>query len=80
MIIDYLKLAMRKATYEKLDDGTFYGEIPGFAGVYANEEVLEDCRNELESVLEDWVLFSISKKLPLPTVDGLNLEIKEIHA
>lgn len=66
MIIEYLKLAMRKARYEKLEeDDSFYGEIPEFKGVYANEATLEECRNELKSVLEDWVLFSVSKSLPL---------------
>lgn len=55
---------MRKAKYEKLEeDNSFYGEIPDFKGVYANEATLEECRNELESVLEDWILFSISKHI-----------------
>jgi predicted RNase H-like HicB family nuclease len=81
MITEYLKLAMKKAKYEKFEeDGTYYGEIPGFDGVYANEATLEECRDELASVLEDWVLFSISKNLSLPVVDGLHLEVKEILA
>ncbi len=48
---------MKKAHYEILsDDGTFYGEIPGFDGVWANAGTLEDCRNELEESLEEWIL------------------------
>lgn len=78
MITEYIKKAMHLAQYEKLEDGTFYGEISGFQGVYANEKTLEGCRNELESVLEDWILFSISKHLPLPTLDGISLEVKEM--
>ena len=35
MLTKYLKQAMELATYEVLEDGTFYGEIPGFEGVYA---------------------------------------------
>ena len=31
---------MRRATYEILEDGTYYGEIEGFEGVYANHETL----------------------------------------
>jgi len=43
---------MDEAHYEMLsDDGTFYGEIPGFQGVYANAPALEACRRELEEVL-----------------------------
>ena len=78
MLRDYIRAAMHKARYEILpDDGTFYGEIPGFDGVYANARTLEGCREELEEVLEEWVLFRVSRHLPLPVVDGIELTIKE---
>jgi len=70
---------MRKARYEILpDDGTFYGEIPGFDGVYANADTLERCREELEEILEEWILLRVFKHLPLPAVDGIDLTIKEV--
>ncbi len=79
MLTDYIRAAMRHAKYEILsDDGTFYGEIPGFDGVYANADTLEECREELEDVLEEWLLFRVSQHLDLPTVDGLSLAIKEV--
>ena len=78
MLTDYIRAAMRRARYEILeDDGTFYGEIPGFDGVWANAGNLEDCREELEEVLEGWIVLSLSKNLPLPTVDGVSLEITQ---
>ena len=64
---------MRHARYEILGDGTFYAEIPGFDGVYANTETLEASREELEEVLEEWILLRVSKHLPLPVVDGNKL-------
>ena len=77
MLTAYLKAAMKKAKYEILqDDNTFYGEIPGFDGVYANSDTLEACRDELEEVLEEWILFRVSRTLPLPQVDGIELKIK----
>jgi predicted RNase H-like HicB family nuclease len=79
MLIQYIKAAMRQARYEMLtDDGSFYGEIAGFEGVYANAETLEACRDELEEVLEEWILFRVSRNLSLPVVDGLSLTIKEV--
>jgi predicted RNase H-like HicB family nuclease len=73
MLTQYIKAAMRRARYELLaDDGSFYGEIPGFDGVYANTETLESCRDELEEVLEEWILFRVSRNLLLPVVDGLS--------
>ncbi len=78
MLTNYIRAAMRHARYEILGDGTFYGEIPGFDGVYANTETLEACREELEEVLEEWILLRVAKHLPLPIVDGNELTIKEV--
>ena len=78
MLTEYLEAAMRRANYEILpDDNTFYGEIPGFDGVYANSDNLETCRSELRGVLEERILLSISRHLPLPIIDGIELEVKE---
>lgn len=67
MISDYINVAMGKAHYELLpDDNLYYGEIPGFDGVYATAENLEDCRAELRIILQDWLLLSIHENLPLP--------------
>ena len=51
MIREYISKAMTGAQYETLsDDGSWYGEIPGFQGVWANCDTLEECRTELEEV------------------------------
>lgn len=79
MLTSYIRAAMRRAKYEILsDDGSFYGEIPGFRGVYANADTLEACREELEEALEEWILFRVSRNLSLPVVDGIELTIKEV--
>ncbi len=78
MLTDYIRASMHLAKYEILeDDGTFYGEIPGFNGVYANADTLEKCREELEEVLEEWIFFRVSRNLSLPVVEGIELTIKE---
>ena len=77
MIRQYIAAAMAKAEYEILcDDGSFFGEIPGFQGVWANADTLEECRTELEEVLEEWLLFSISRNFDVPVVDGLDINVK----
>jgi predicted RNase H-like HicB family nuclease len=79
MLTKYIQAAMRQAKYEILsDDGSFYGEIPGFEGVYANADSLEACREELEEVLEEWILFRVSRSLTLPAAEGIELAIKEV--
>lgn len=78
MLTRYLHAALHRAKYEILpDDGSYYGEIPGFEGVYANADTLEACREELAEVLEEWILFRLSRNLPLPVVDGIALQIRE---
>lgn len=79
MLRDYLSAALRKARYEILpDDGSYYGEIPGFEGVYASSSTLEECRDELEEVLEEWVFFRVSRNLTVPEVDGHQLQIRKV--
>ena len=79
MLTQYIQAAMRLAKYEILsDDRSFYGEIPGFQGVCANAEMLGDCRNKLQEVLEVWIIFRLSKKLSLPTVNGLKLSVERV--
>lgn len=78
MLTKFLKAAMRHAHYEILpDEGQYYGEIPECNGVYATAGTLEGCREEMEEVLEEWVLFSVSRNLPLPVIDGIELSVKE---
>ncbi len=79
MLKRYIQAALQHAKYEILtDDGSFYGEIPVCNGVYANAPTLEECREQLEEVLEEWILFRIYKNLALPEINGIELTIKEI--
>lgn len=77
MLIQYVHAAMHKAVYEILSDGTFYGEIPGFQGVYANAATLESCREELQEVLEGWVVLGLQMGHSLPVVEGIDLTVRE---
>ncbi len=39
MLTKYIQAALHRASYKILpDDGTFFGEIPGFQGVWANAD------------------------------------------
>jgi len=56
LLTEYIDEAMKRATYKILEDGTYYGEIGGFQGVWASEANLEACRRVLQEVLEEWLL------------------------
>ncbi|MDZ4857543.1 MAG: type II toxin-antitoxin system HicB family antitoxin [Candidatus Hydrogenedentes bacterium] len=79
MLTEYIQAAMRRAKFEVLEeDKSYYGEIPDCEGVWANEVTEVACRVELESALEDWILFRVSKNMPLPTIDGLELAVRDV--
>ena len=79
MISRYIAEALGRAHYEILEnDEGFYGSIPGFEGVWANTQTLEACREELKSALEDLLVFSLSRHLPIPCIDGIDLAVREV--
>jgi predicted RNase H-like HicB family nuclease len=68
MLTGYIRAALRQAHYELLEDSTFYGEIPGFQGVFANAETLEGCREQLREVLEEWIVLGLRLGHVMPAV------------
>ena len=79
MLVQYIQAALKRAKYEILpDDGSYYGEIPGLEGVYANAPRLEECREELEEVLEEWLFIRIARHLSIPRLDGISLEVEKV--
>jgi predicted RNase H-like HicB family nuclease len=77
MLTKYICAAMHQAAHEILPDGSFYGEIPGFQGVYANAEPLEDCREQLQEVLEGWMILGLYLGHSLPVVDSIDLAVHQ---
>ena len=73
VLTGYLRAAMQRAEYEKLEDGTYYGEIPGLQGVWGNASTLEACRRDLQEGLEDWLLVGIRLGHDLSALDGMDL-------
>jgi hypothetical protein len=41
--------------------------------VWANADTLEACRDELQEVLEDWILIGVRLGHTLPVIDGISL-------
>lgn len=79
MLTDYIAAAMKHAKYEIIDDERpFYGEIPDCRGVWANASTLEDCRRELQEVLEGWLLLGLKKNARLPVIDGISLATRRV--
>jgi predicted RNase H-like HicB family nuclease len=69
----YIEAAMELAHFDKLDDGTFAGEIPKLPGIVAFGRTLRGCEQELRSTLEDWILVGLRLGHVLPKLAGIDL-------
>jgi predicted RNase H-like HicB family nuclease len=73
----YIEAALEAARYDKLDDGSFAGEIPKLKGVAAFGKTLRECETELRSTLEDWILVGLRLGHKLPVLAGIDLNKAE---
>lgn len=74
----YIDAALASARFKTLDDKTFFGEIPGFKGVWANGKTAKKCRETLREVLEDWIVLKLRSDEALPAVRGKRLTLPEL--
>jgi len=73
MLIEYIDKAMSEAVYDKLEDGSFSGQIPKCPGVIAFGSTLHQCEEELRSSLEGWLIVKIRYGDQLPVIGNINL-------
>ena len=66
MFGEFIKKKLKTARYKILENGSYFGEIAGLRGVWSNAKNLEDCRQELKEVLEDWFILKIQEKKKIP--------------
>ena len=78
MLFEYVQKAIEKAVYKQLENGTWFAEIPGFPGVWANGKTVESCRKELWEVLEEWLILKLREGESIPKIRGVTLRIKEV--
>lgn len=74
MIREYIQVAMDKAKYEIIDDPEpYYGSVPGLRGVWATGKTLEECRRNLEDVIDGWIALRLQRRLPIPPIKGVTI-------
>ena len=77
MLTVYIQKAMSKAVYDKLEDGTYCGEITDCPGTIAFGSSLYGCQRELQLALEDWLMNGLRHGDKIPIIEGVNLNPKE---
>lgn len=76
MLIEYIEKAMSKGSYDKLEDGSFFGKIPKCPGVVAFGSTLYECAQELKSSLEGWLIVKIRYGDKIPIIGRINLNTR----
>lgn len=70
----YEKAVLETAHFEQLEDGTWYAEIPGCPGVWANSDTQDACLDELREVFKEWLALKLQEgDDDIPVVDGIDL-------
>ena len=66
-ITQYIQNLLRKAEYE-YDKATesWCASVPDLPGVYAQADTVEETREQLVEVIEDYILISLQEKQALP--------------
>ena len=73
MLTAYIEEAMKRARYKILEDRTYYGWVQELPGVWAQAPALEECRTELQEVIEDWLLLGLKLGHEIPALGGIDL-------
>ena len=67
MLQDYISTYLNNAKYSRIDEGKrFYAEIKELRGVWATGKTREECRKNLASTLEGWIIFRLRRNLAIP--------------
>ena len=71
MFAEYIAAALERAKYEIIDDPEpYYASVPGLPGVWATGKTIEECRRELISTIEGWIVLGLRMGHPIPSIDG----------
>jgi predicted RNase H-like HicB family nuclease len=76
MLSEYIQEALNRAKYEIIkDEEPYYGEIPDLPGVWATGPTLEACRNNLQEVVEGWILVRLREGLDVPALGSRQINV-----
>jgi len=76
VILEYIARGLKRARFERLEDGSTCATVPGLRGVIALGPDRRTCRRQLAEVIEDWVLVRVSQGLSIPKLDGVGVRVR----
>lgn len=80
MIAHYINAAMELAEFELMENGRYFATIPPCEGFWAEGATIEECKAEMPSILESWLIVGIRHSDHIPVIAGIDLNPQPIHA
>ena len=75
MFSEYIRAALSRAKYDSLEDGSYMATVAGLPGVIATGETIENCRDDLIEVIEEWVAIRLQRGFAIPAIDGHTIDV-----
>ena len=79
MLTEYIRAAMREAHYEMMEDKRFFATIPPCEGLWVEGDSLEGAREQLQDVLEDWILIKARHGDTFPVIAGMDINAQPAY-
>ena len=74
---EYIQAALRRAHYELMENGRYFGSISECEGAWGEADTLEACREELRGAIESWIVGGLRHGDALPVLEGIDLNARE---
>jgi predicted RNase H-like HicB family nuclease len=76
----YLDAAIKKAEYERDEDGFIVAQVPDMDGFYAQGDTFEEARQNLREVIEGNILLALQLGWEIPAIEGVVFEERDVEA
>lgn len=73
----YVDQALKRAEYERDENGIVIAKVPGASGFFAQGDTFEEARTNLQDVIEGNIILALQLGLEIPRIEGA--EIKEVN-
>ena len=77
MFSEYTQAALKRAKYEILESSSYMASVEGLPGVIATGNNIEECREDLIEVIEEWVTIRLQRGLDIPALDGHTIGVSQ---
>jgi predicted RNase H-like HicB family nuclease len=76
MFAEYIQAALERAQYKMIEDEEpYFATVSELPGVWASGKTIEECRKDLISVIEGWVLLRLKMGRSIPPIGGIAIRV-----